>query len=320
MTSQRETQIVSVERIKAYSEIVQVGFVQCCVFLLVAVSTVLLSVQERAAKSDPKVHSADALQQWPSAGTVSIRNLRLRYRPGLPLVIKGLDVDFPAGSKIGVAGRTGAGKVGVLARCSARVQHSDKICHVLLVQSSLLLALMRLVEPEPGSSVVIDGVEILSESMGLDDLRSRIAIIPQDPVLFTGSIRFNLDPWSKATDQEIWNALEHAHLRNLVQGLNGKLDYEVAENGRNFAAGQRQLLCLARALLRNAKIVLLDEATSSVDNETDQMIQTTIAESFKTATVITIAHRIDTIMNCHQVMVMDNGRMSEIGLVQCLWW
>ena len=208
----------------------------------------------------------------------------MRYRKGLPLLLKGVDLDIKPGEKVGIVGRTGSGK------------------------SSLSLSLFRINEASVGA-IKIDGKNIAE--IGLGTLRSALTIIPQDPVLFSGTLRMNLDPFGKHTDRELWNSLELAHLKNYATSLSGGLDYLISEGGNNFSVGQRQLLCLARACLRKTKILFLDEATAAVDFLTDDLIQATLQNEFQCSTIMTIAHRINTIMNSDKVVVMEDGNVLE---------
>ncbi|KAF9951567.1 hypothetical protein BGZ72_006947 [Mortierella alpina] len=223
---------------------------------------------------------------WPSEGHISFQNVTMRYRDGLPLVLNDISFDIQAGYNIGVVGRTGAGK------------------------SSLIQALFRLVDLDSGR-VVIDGID--TSTMGTADLRSKIAIIPQDPVLFHGSFRYNLDPLSRHTEQELWKALETSDLKMFVQQQDGGLDGIVTAQGENLSVGQRQLMCLSRALLAKSKIVVLDEATASVDLATDSLIQKAIRVDFADSTVVTIAHRLNTVVDYHRILVMDQGQVGEFG-------
>jgi ABC-type multidrug transport system fused ATPase/permease subunit len=233
---------------------------------------------------------------WPSNGKVTLKNLKMRYRAETPLVLKGLDVEIEGGSRVGVVGRTGSGK------------------------SSLLLTLLRIVEPSIGEDdsdeeyeapISIDGVDILR--IGLTDLRETIGIIPQNPVLFSGTIRSNMDPFNNHTEEEIWNSLDGCGMKSTIENMPALLDAPVAEYGDNLSQGQRQLLCLGRALLKKCHILLLDEATSSVDYETDQEIQRTLREAFVGCTVLTIAHRVNTILDSDKILVMVDGKVGEFA-------
>jgi ATP-binding cassette subfamily C (CFTR/MRP) protein 1 len=215
---------------------------------------------------------------------ISFDKYSTRYREGLELVLNKISFDVNPGERVGVVGRTGAGK------------------------SSLTLALFRIIEAVEGS-LYIDGIQI--SKLGLYDLRSRLTIIPQDPVLFTGTLRHNLDPFEKYSDREIWLSLESAHLKTFVSSLEAGLSHHVTEGGENLSLGQKQLLCLARALLRKSKIIVLDEATAAVDIETDQLIQTTIRKEFNDCTIIAIAHRLNTILDYDRVLVMDRGQVAQ---------
>jgi len=226
---------------------------------------------------------------WPDKGVIVFKDLQMRYRENLPLVLKGVNASIKPREKIGIVGRTGSGK------------------------SSLMLALFRIVEPAHGT-IVIDGQDI--KQLGLHDLRSKLAIIPQDPTLFTGTIRSNMDPFNSFTDEKIWRALEAVEMRDAIMCMDHQLDAPIVEYGENLSVGMRQLLCLARALLKRSKILVMDEATANVDYETDALIQKAIRREFQDVTVLTIAHRINTILDCNRVLVLDAGQVVEFNTPQ----
>ncbi|PIC15235.1 hypothetical protein B9Z55_022288 [Caenorhabditis nigoni] len=256
MTSELETNIVAVERIKEYT----------------------------ITPTEGNNSKALASPNWPERGEISIKNFSIRYRPGLELVLHGVTAHVEPSEKIGIVGRTGAGK------------------------SSLTLALFRIIEAD-GGCIEIDGTNIAN--LQLEQLRSRLTIVPQDPVLFSGTMRMNLDPFSAYSDFQVWEALRNAHLEDFVSSLDDKLQHHISEGGENLSVGQRQLICLARALLRKTKVLVLDEAAAAVDVETDSLIQKTIREQFKECTVLTIAHRLNTVLDSDRLLVLDKGRVAE---------
>ncbi|KAI3651736.1 hypothetical protein MP228_003039 [Amoeboaphelidium protococcarum] len=223
--------------------------------------------------------------EWPQQGLIKFENIGLKYSEFGVKVLKNISFNIYPTEKIGIVGRTGSGK------------------------STLLISLLRIVEACEGK-ITIDGVDI--SELGLEDLRTKIAIIPQEPVLFKGTVRSNLDPFNHATDEEIWKALESVHLSANISQLPEKLETIVIENGKNFSLGQRQLFCIARAILAKTKVLVLDEATANVSPETDLLIQTAIRENFKDVTVLTIAHRLNTIIDSDRVLVLDQGKILEL--------
>ncbi|KAJ3191005.1 hypothetical protein HK101_008174 [Irineochytrium annulatum] len=254
-----ETNIVAVERIKEYVELPQ--------------------------EAPYQIPNAVSSPGWPEHGVIEFKNYSTRYREGLDLVLNNISFAVKPNEKIGIVGRTGAGK------------------------SSLTLALFRIIEAVDGE-IVIDSKDI--SKMGLYDLRSRMTIIPQDAFLFTGTVRDNIDPFRTASDSDLWAALEASNLKDVIARLEGKLDAPVFQNGENFSTGQRQLICLARAVMRKSKILVLDEATAAIDYETDAQIQKTIRELAQHSTVVTIAHRINTIIDYDRILVLDAGRVAEL--------
>lgn len=258
MMSDLESNIVAVERVKEYSK--------------------------TETEAPWVVEGSRPPEGWPPHGEVEFRDYSVRYRPGLDLVLKKLSVHVRGGEKVGIVGRTGAGK------------------------SSMTLCLFRILEAAEGE-IRIDGLNVAD--IGLHDLRSQLTIIPQDPILFSGTLRMNLDPFSNYSEEDIWQALELAHLHMFVRAQPAGLDFLCSEGGENLSVGQRQLVCLARALLRKSRILVLDEATAAIDLETDDLIQATIRTQFDHCTVLTIAHRLNTIMDYTRILVLDKGAVAE---------
>lgn len=264
-STEMESQMTSVARIKEYSEL----------------------PEEPPRESEPDMKPPP---EWPAEGAIEFDSVNLRYNENDEPVLKSLTFKIKPGEKIGIVGRTGAGK------------------------SSIIAVLFRLTEPE--GSILIDNVD--TKSIGLHDLRKKLSIIPQEPILFNGPVRRNLDPFDEYTDVAMWKALEQVNLSDAIRSLPGGLDAELAEGGSNFSVGERQLICLARAVLRANRIIVLDEATANVDPTTDKFIQKTISETFTNCTRLTIAHRLNTIMDSDRVLVMDAGQVKEFDVPHLL--
>ena len=267
MTVEVETNIVSVERILEYSQLTP--------------------------EAPEVIEDNRPNKSWPESGKITFNNYSTKYRPELDLVLKNIDLTINPREKVGIVGRTGAGK------------------------SSLTLALFRIIESFQGN-ISIDNVD--TSSIGLSDLRHKLSIIPQDSQVFEGTIKSNLDPTDVFTSDQIWKALELSHLKEHVlkmyeenedEGVATALDVKLSEGGSNLSVGQRQLMCLARALLIPSHILVLDEATAAVDVETDLVLQETIRREFKDRTIMTIAHRLNTIMDSDRIIVLENGEVAE---------
>ena len=227
---------------------------------------------------------------WPHDGHVSFKGVGLRYYPGGPQVLNNLNFEIPGKRKLGIVGRTGDGK------------------------SSIVAALLRM--PEADGEIHIDNVSV--KTIQLQESRKCISVLSQSPVLFSESLRTNLDPLQKHSDDELWNALEEVKLKSLIENLKGQLDYELLERGENLSVGERQLICLARTLLRQSKIVILDEPTANVDPNTETTIWTTVREKLKNSTVITIAHRLNTVKDCDVILVLREGQVAELDTLEAL--
>ncbi len=258
--AQIETRMVNVERLWEYTQ---------------------LHEEEKDKSLSTMLHIQDT---WPQTGEIKFESFHARYRRDLDFALKDISCNIKPGEKVGIVGRTGAGK------------------------SSITLALFRLLKETDGI-IMIDGQDIGAVSLPI--LRSRMSIIPQEPFLFSGSIAFNIDPFNKHTTQKVNEALSKANLDHLV-------NVQVSERGSNLSSGQRQLVCLARALLRRSQVLILDEATAAVDPETDALVQETIRTEFAKSTIITIAHRLDTVMDSDRIVVMEEGKIVEFDTPQRL--
>ncbi|XP_029922395.1 ATP-binding cassette sub-family C member 5 isoform X2 [Myripristis murdjan] len=241
-------------------------------------------IQSLSQEAPARVKGRAPPVDWPQQGELVLQEVEMRYQENLPLVLNRVSCCIRPKEKVGIVGRTGSGK------------------------SSLGVVLFRLVE-RCGGSIMIDGVDI--SDIGLADLRSKLSIIPQEPVLFSGTIRFNLDPFSQYREEQIWDALDRTHMKECISQLPLKLDSEVVENGENFSVGERQLLCVARVLLRQCKVLILDEATAAMDSETDALVQETLRSSFQHCTTLTIAHRLHTVLGCDRILVLNQGQVVE---------
>ena len=278
MTAEIEGMMSAIERIKEYVEQVPVEEEEDFPDEPSAVQT-KGTLQLSSRSSDDKPVPDD----WPSRGEIKVVGAHLRYRDG-PLVLKGLDFEVASGTTVGIAGRTGSGK------------------------SSLLAALFRITDLEKGT-IFIDGIDI--STVKLSTLRFRLGIIPQEPTMFAATLRFNLDPLGIYSDLQLFDALDAVGLKESVAAMPGVLEAEIIDGGENLSQGQRQLICFARAILRKPKIIVLDEATASVDNYSDAMVQIMIKEKFNACTVLTIAHRLNTIKDSDRILVLDAGLVAE---------
>ena len=229
-------------------------------------------------------------ENWPDKGSVTFQDVSMTYHPGGPQVLRNISLSIKAGAKIGVVGRTGSGK------------------------SSFAAALMRM--PEAEGDILID--DVLLRNINLKESRRAITVLGQNPALFSGSLRKNLDVIEQFQDAELWQALEQVQVKHLVENLEGQLDYELLENGANLSIGERQLICLARVLLHQKKIVILDEPTAHVDPDTERTIWNVVHEKLSDSTVITVAHRLNTITNCDKILVLDNGEVNGFDSFQVL--
>ena len=256
MLSDVETQMVSVERVKRYTKL----------------------------PSEPGYQRhGEPPGDWPDKGALSVQGLSMVYLEGGVCVLKDVSFDVKPQEKVGIAGRTGAGK------------------------SSLVASLFRM--PDPQGHILVDGIDL--GTLNIQAARRSMAVISQNPVLFSGTLKHNLDPFNRFTEEQIWTALTVVQMRDRVSKLDGLLEYYIGEIGSGFSVGETQLLCLARALLQRCKILVLDEATSNVDYKTDELIQQVIREKFANCTVLTIAHRLNTIMDYDRVLVLDRGHVVE---------
>jgi len=224
-------------------------------------------------------------ENWPREGNVTFQDVSLTYYPGGPQVLKKINLKIKGGEKIGVAGRTGAGK------------------------SSFVTALLRM--PDADGDIMVDGIRI--KEINLPEARKCISVLGQSPVLFGGSLKKNLDPMEQFQDADLWRALEDVQLKDLAESLQGQLNYELLEHGSNFSVGERQLICLARVLLQKNMIIVLDEPTAHVDPDTEKTIWNVVREKLRDSTVITIAHRLNTIRDCDMILVLNNGEVDEFG-------
>lgn len=230
-----------------------------------------------------------AYSEWPSSGSIQFEDVCFRYKENDPIVLKNLSFSVEGGEKVGIVGRTGAGK------------------------SSLTMALFRINELISGI-IRIDGVDI--SQIGLKALREKLSIIPQHPVLFKGPLRSYLDPFMEFSDDELWRSIQHVGLSDRIGLEDKKLECVVEENGENFSVGERQMLCMARALLRRSRIIILDEATAAIDHETDKFLRKVIRTAFSKSTVLTIAHRLDSVLDSDKILVLDNGQAVEFASPQ----
>ncbi|RUO95743.1 putative multidrug resistance-associated protein lethal(2)03659-like protein, partial [Jimgerdemannia flammicorona] len=242
----------------------------------------------KLAPEAPCITSLRPPQLWPDHAEVQFINMSLTYPGTSDPVLKNININIKPHEKIGIVGRTGAGK------------------------SSLLTSLFRLIESEPAGSIRIDGIS--TSELGTHDLRSRLSIIPQEPFLFKGNLRFNLDPFNEYDDLAIWRVLEATELKRKIERMPGGLETAVTENGKNFSVGERQLISLCRAILRNARLVVMDEATANIDLASDRLIQRSIHTYFRNATVLTIAHRLNTVIGDYdRILVLEAGEVVEFG-------